>query len=194
MTVADIKNCRILEIASDKHVVRMWGQTGICRHAPPYSFDEPNGDTPLPDGGILITEIRGSRVVRLDAAGRVVFDIHVPTLYPSDAQLDAHGDVVVADYSNPGAVVAVSPTGRVVWRYSPKTGTGRLDRPSLAVPLPDGTIILNDDFRDRVILLDPQTGRILWQYGRTGVAGRGLDRLTIPDGINLIAPGVIQGL
>jgi outer membrane protein assembly factor BamB len=194
VTVADILNCRVLEIAPDKHVVREWGHTGVCRHAPPHSYNEPNGDTPLSDGGLLITEIRGSRVVRLDAAGHVVFDIHVPTRYPSDAQLDAHGDVIVADYSNPGAVVAVSPTGHVIWRYGPRSGPGRLDHPSLAVPLADGTIILNDDFRHRVILLDPRTGRILWQYGRTDAPGRQPGRLNIPDGINLVPPGVIQGL
>jgi outer membrane protein assembly factor BamB len=172
----------------------MWGHTGVCRDAPPYSYNEPNGDTPLPDGGVLITEIRGSRVVRLNAAGRVVFDIHVPTLYPSDAQLDARGNIVVADYSNPGAVVAVSPTGHLVWRYGPKTGVGRLDHPSLAVPLANGTIVLNDDFRNRVIFLDPATGRILWQYGRTDIAGSGPDRLNTPDGVNLIPAGTILGL
>jgi hypothetical protein len=194
VTVADIRNCRVIEIAPDKQIVRTWGHTGVCRDAPPFSYNEPNGDTPLPDGGILITEIRGSRVVRLDASGRVKYDIHVPVLYPSDAQLDQHGNIVVADYSNPGAVVSVSPTGRLLWRYGPASGSGRLDHPSLADPLPDGTIILNDDLRDRVILLNPKTGRILWQYGRTGIAGRGADRLHIPDGIDLIPTGVIPGL
>ena len=194
VTVADIRNCRILEIAPNKTVVHTWGHTGVCRSSPPFAYDEPNGDTPLPDGGILITEIKGSRVVRLSATGRVIFDIHVPTTYPSDAQLDAQGDVVVADYTNPGAVVAVSPSGRVVWRYGPTSGNGRLNHPSLAVPLADGTLVLNDDLRDRVIFLNPITGRILWQYGRTGVAGRGADRLNIPDGVNLVPPGAISGL
>jgi outer membrane protein assembly factor BamB len=194
VTVADIRNCRIIEIAPNKRVIRTWGHTGVCRDAPPFAYNEPNGDTPLADGGILITEIKGSRVVRLNAAGKVVFNIHVPTAYPSDAQLDSHGDVVVADYSNPGAVVAVSPTGRLVWRYGPRTGVGRLDHPSLAVPLADGTLVLNDDLRHRVIFLNPITGKILWQYGRTGLAGRGPDRLNIPDGVNLLPPGMIQGL
>jgi hypothetical protein len=192
VTVADIFNCRILEIAPDKRVVRQWGHTGVCRDAPPYSYDQPNGDTPLPDGGMLITEIKGSRVVRLDAAGRVVFDIHVPTKYPSDAQLDANGDVVVADYSSPGAVVAVSPTGHLVWRYGPTSGAGRLDHPSLAVPLPNGLVILNDDFRHRVLLLDPLTGRIVWQYGHTGVPGRGPGYLFIPDGLDPVLPTTVQ--
>jgi hypothetical protein len=194
VTVADIFNCRVLEIAPDKRVVRQWGHTGVCRDHPPYSYNEPNGDTPLPDGGMLITEIKGSRVVRLDASGAVVFDIHVPTLYPSDAQLDTNGDVVVADYSSPGAVVAVSPSGHLVWRYGPTSGTGRLDHPSLAVPLPNGLVILNDDFRHRVLLLDPLSGRIVWQYGRSDAAGRSSDQLNTPDGINLVPPGSIVGI
>jgi hypothetical protein len=194
VTVADIFNCRVLEIAPDKQVVRQWGHTGVCRDAPPYSYNEPNGDTPLPDGGMLITEIKGSRVVRLDASGAVVFDIHVPTLYPSDAQLDPNGDVVVADYSSPGAIVSVSPSGHLVWRYGPTSGPGRLDHPSLAVPLADGSVILNDDFRHRVLLLDPSTGTIVWQYGRSDTPGRSPDELDTPDGINLVPPGSIVGI
>ena len=194
VTVADIFNCRVLEIAPDKQVVRQWGHTGVCRDAPPYSYDEPNGDTPLADGGLLITEIRGSRVVRLDADGRVVFDVHVPVSYPSDAQLDGTGNVIVADYAAPGAVVKVSPTGHLLWRYAPASGAGRLDHPSLAVPVPDGSILLNDDFRHRVIIIDPRTDTIVWQYGRTGVPGRSAGQLNTPDGINLVPAGSVVGI
>jgi len=49
----------------------------------------------------------------------------------------------VADYNNPGAVVIVSPAGKLLWRYGPTSGAGRLDHPSLATPLPDGTIVIN---------------------------------------------------
>ena len=150
VVVADIRNCRILQINPAKRIVREWGRAGVCSHRPPATFDNPNGDTPLPDGGLLITEIGGSRVVRLGPTGKVVFDIHVPTRYPSDAQLDASGNVLVVDYSNPGAIVRVSPQGKVLWRYGPKTGDGRLDHPSLAIMLADGTIALNDDQRARV--------------------------------------------
>ncbi len=192
--VADIGNCRVIEIGPDKHIVRQWGRTGLCVDHPPETYGEPNGDTPLPDGGLLITEIRGPRVVRLDAAGHVVFSIRVPVAYPSDAQLDAQGNVVVSDYSNPGAVVAVTPAGKLLWRYGPLSGAGRLDHPSLAVPRADGTVVLNDDFRDRVLLLDPRSGRVLWQYGVTDQAGSGPGLLSIPDGLDQLPPGVIPGL
>jgi len=192
--VADIGNCRVIEIAPDKQIVRQWGRTGVCVDHPPETYGEPNGDTPLPGGGLLITEIRGPRVVRLDAAGHVVFSIRVPVAYPSDAQLDAQGNVVVSDYSNPGAVVAVTPSGTLLWRYGPLSGAGRLDHPSLAVPRADGTVVLNDDFRDRVLLLDPHSGRVLWQYGVTDHPGSGQGQLSIPDGLDQLPPGVIPGL
>ena len=37
----------------------------------------------------------------------------------------------------------------VIWRYAPRAGRAALDHPSLAVPLADGTIALNDDDRAR---------------------------------------------
>jgi hypothetical protein len=189
IVVADIRNCRILEISPAKQLVGHWGRAGSCTHNPPASFDNPNGDTPLADGGLLITEIGGSRVVRLSRTGRVVFDIHVPVAYPSDAQLDTKGNVLVVDYASPGAVLRVSPQGKVLWRYGPTSGTGRLDHPSLAVMLPDGTIALNDDFRSRVIVIDPRTNGIVWQYGRTDVGGRSPGHLLTPDGIDIIPAG-----
>ncbi|MEO8571028.1 MAG: hypothetical protein ABI553_04945 [Chloroflexota bacterium] len=191
IVVADIRNCRILEINPAKTVVRHWGRAGSCGHHPPTSFNNPNGDTPLPDGGLLITEIGGSRVVRLSPTDKILFDIHVPVSYPSDAQLTPDGNVLIVDYSNPGAVLEVSPQGHVLWRYGPKTGPGRLNHPSLAVMLPDGTIALNDDFRSRVIVIDPKTKRIVWQYGTTDVGGRSAGRLFEPDGIDLIPAGTL---
>ncbi len=183
ITVADIFNCRILEIAPDKHIVHTWGRNGACSNNPPNALNEPNGDTPLPDGGILITDIVGSRVIRLAPDGHVVFNIHVPVAYPSDAQLDPQGNVVVADFSTMGQVVAVNPTsGKVVWRWAPRSGPGRLNHPSLATPLANGLVSINDDFRHRLIVVDPKTGKVVWQYGHADVPGRSAGYLNTPDG------------
>jgi outer membrane protein assembly factor BamB len=190
IVVADIENCRVIEISPAKQIVRQWGRTSVCTPAAPATLGRPNGDTPLPDGGILITEITDSRVVRLAADGRVVFDIHVPVHYPSDAQVDSAGNVVVADYNNPGAVVIVSPTGKLLWRYGPTSGAGRLDHPSLATPLPDGTIVINDDFRHRLVIVDPATNRITWQYGMTDSPGSEANHLAVPDGHEPLPAGL----
>lgn len=191
VTVADIRNCRVLEINAAKQIVQRWGHTLSCGHNPPQTYDNPNGDTPMPDGGVLITEIGGSRVVRLDAQGTVMFDIHVPVAYPSDAQLDPSGNVIVVDYSTPGALLRVSPSGKVLWRYKPLDANAGLDHPSLAIVLSDGTIAVNDDFHHRVVIIDPTTNRIVWQYGRTAVPGRAAGYLNTPDGMDLIPSGTL---
>jgi outer membrane protein assembly factor BamB len=194
IVVADIRNCRILEISKSKRIVRQWGRAGVCTDHPPRSYAMPNGDTPLPDGGLLITEITGSRVVRLRSNGHVVFDVHVPVAYPSDAHLAADGSILVVDYASPGAIVRMSPNGRVLWRYEVRKGAGELDHPSLAIQLANGTIALNDDFRHRVIVIDPRTDRIVWQYGTTGRPGRRPGYLNIPDGIDVVPAGTIPGV
>jgi hypothetical protein len=67
-----------------------------------------------------------------------------------------------------------------------------LDHPSLAAPLPNGLIAVNDDRNHRVLLIDRRTKRIVWQYGRTGVSGSASGLLSFPDGLDLLLPrGVI---
>jgi hypothetical protein len=61
-----------------------------------------------------------------------------------------------------------------------------LDHPSLAMALPNGDIAVNDDFRDRVVVIDPRTKRIVWQYGHTDVGGTAPGYLHIPDGMDFI--------
>ena len=63
-----------------------------------------------------------------------------------------------------------------------------LNHPSLALPLPNGNILVNDDRNDRVIVIDPVTNRIVWQYGHDGVPGRGPGYLDNPDGVDMAPP------
>ncbi len=70
----------------------------------------------------------------------------------------------------PGSIVEMTPSGTVTWSFGDSSGPNLLDKPSLAVRLPNGLIAANDDYGDRVILIDPRTRRIVWQYGHTGVA------------------------
>lgn len=193
ITVADIKNCRILEIAPNKQIVKQWGQTGVCVDNAPQTYGQPNGDTPLPDGGMLITEIYGARLVRLSKDGKVLFDIHVPLHYPSDAQLLPNGDVLVVDYFTPGSLIVINPkTGKLVYRYAPASGQGKLGHPSLALPLPDGTFVLNDDRRHRVVVIDPTLNKIVWTYGHTGKASGADGYLNNPDGVDVAPPGIFN--
>jgi hypothetical protein len=49
--------------------------------------------------------------------------------------------------------------------------------------------MLNDDYNDRMVAIDPVTGALVWQYGVTAVAGTATGLLNIPDGFDLLAPG-----
>ncbi len=77
--------------------------------------------------------------------------------------------------------------GRVLWSYKPR-GKDALNHPSLALPLPNGDVLANDDHNDRVIVVDPRTDRIVWQYGHTGRSSRAPGYLNDPDGVDLAAP------
>jgi outer membrane protein assembly factor BamB len=185
ISVADIVNCRVLFLNRRHRVVRSIGSAGDCAHDPPRSLSEPNGDTPTPGGGVLVTEI-GGWVDRFDRRGQLLWSMTTPTSYPSDAQPLPNGDVLVAGFDTPGHIYVLTPRGRVVWSYGPSSGSGSLDRPSLAVPIGGGLIAATDDYGQRVVVIDRRTKRIVWQYGHLDQAGSAPGYLNKPDGLALI--------
>ncbi|HEX3267385.1 MAG TPA: hypothetical protein VHQ98_05315 [Gaiellaceae bacterium] len=182
-TVADIRNCRIVQLSRRGRVVRVLG--GSCVHDPPRGFASPNGDTPLPDGGLLVTEI-GGWIDRLGPSGNLLWAIRSPVPYPSDAQLLPDGQVLVASFAIPGRIVIVDRSGAITWSFGDASGPNRLAKPSLAVRWPNGLIAANDDYNHRVIVIDPRSKRIVWQYGHTGIAGSRPGYLSKPDGLDLL--------
>ena len=158
----------------------------MCRHNPPHQFAAVNGDTPLPDGGVLVSEIEGNWIDEIGPEGRLRWAHKAPVGYPSDPQPLPGGRILLADYSNPGHILIIDRHGRVLWRYGPSSGYGRLDHPSLAMALPNGNIAVNDDYRDRVLVIDPRTNRIVWKYGATEHPGTTYGHLDIPDGMDFI--------
>lgn len=189
ITVADIRNQRILFMNREGKILKQYGRTGYRFHNPPTSFAAPNGDTPLPDGGMLVTEIGGSYADRLDKNGNVVYTVHFKDVgYPSDTQLLKNGHLLVADYNTPGRVEEVDTSGNIVWEYYKTSGTGKLSNPSLAIPLPNGNVAVNDDYNDRVVIINPKSHKIVWQYGVTHEPGTSANHLNIPDGVDFIKP------
>jgi hypothetical protein len=182
---ADIKNCRVVIITPPAHVLtRVIGQTtNACIHEPPHRFGSPNGAFPMTDGNYLVTEINGDWAEEMSLGGAVSWSANPPgVLYPSDTNEVYPGRYLTVDYSNPGQVVEFTSTGHLLWRM------GGFNQPSLALPLPNGDILLNDDFNHRVCVVDPATHRIVWQYGHTGKSGTAAGYLNDPDGVDLVPP------
>jgi outer membrane protein assembly factor BamB len=208
---ADIRNCRELFISPQDTILQQWGvnqhpwlhycATNITSSAQTSELGYPNGDTPQPNGDILMSIINGNWIVLFSPTGQTLWKAQAPDIpdngcqYVSDAQLLSNGDVLVADYAGPtgnssgcpavpGQVIEFNPqTLQVVWRYDVASGNGELNHPSLAEQLPNGNIILNDDYNDRVIVIDPHTNQIVWQYGVTGQVGTAPGYLNTPDGL-----------
>jgi len=190
VVAADIKNCRLVDLSSaSRSPLWTMGTVGSCYHAPPTYFGSPNGVFPLPDGNLLVTEINGDWVDEINRHGHVLWATHPPAIaYPSDAHRYKPGQYVTVDYSDPGQAIIFNASGKTIWRWNPSSGRGRLSYPSLAVGLPNGDILLNDDSNHRVIVIDPKTKKIVWQYGHTGHPGRGTGYLNHPDGLDPLPP------
>lgn len=195
LLIADILNCRLLFVPFGATAPSaQLGTTGSCRHAPPGHFGSPNGAFPMRDGRYLVTEINGDWVDALGLDGTVSWSVHPPGVtYPSDTNEISPGRYLTVDYSSPGQILTFDHTGRLLWRYRP-TGAAALNHPSLALPLPNGDIFATDDANHRLIVVDPRTNQIVWQYGHTGTPGSAPGYLANPDGMDLLPPYAIWSL
>lgn len=181
VVVADIRNCRVLTIAPAGTVLASWGapQAGYCKtDLGKGAFGYPNGAAPQPDGSILLSFSADDHIALLSPSGKVLWDVTAPNLYGgfvSDAQLLPGGDILVCGYGNPGSVVRFNRQG-VLWHYFVPSGAGALVDPTTALPLPGGDVLVADSGHNRVVVIDPSTEQIVWQYA-TG--------LQDPEGIDL---------
>ncbi|MGE5282126.1 MAG: PQQ-binding-like beta-propeller repeat protein [Chloroflexota bacterium] len=188
VSVADAQNCRVLIISPAKKVLHQFGEPSRCEHEPPRALGSPNGDTPLRNGDLLVSEVNGSYIDEITRRGKLVWSVQLPIAYPSDPQQLGPDLYLVVDYARPGGIYEFNRAGKILWSYHPSSGHGMLDHPSLAERLPGGLIAVNDDYRHRIAIIDPRTRKIVWQYGRTDSPGRGHDHLNTPDGFDLLSP------
>jgi hypothetical protein len=190
ITVADAMNDRILFLSPSGAQLGQIGTNGVAVHNPPTGVGYPNGDTPLANGNVLVSEINGSWVSEYTPAGQLVWTLHLPTVnYPSDPQQVGTNLYLLADYDPPaeGRILTIRRSGAIVWEYDATSGDAMLKKPSLAEHLPNGLIMVNDDYRNRVVVIDPRYDTIVWQYGLTDTAGTAPGLLNIPDGFDLLA-------
>jgi DNA-binding beta-propeller fold protein YncE len=187
ISVAEINNCRVAVYSPDKKLVREYGKAHRCISQPGY-YNKPNGATPLPGGGFLITEITGARVTEIDKEGNELWSVNTKLAYPSDAIPTPRKTFVVVDYVKYGSIVEFDQEGNVVWQFGPydetAPGDKRLRWPSIAAEMPNGHIIATDDFNHRVIVIDKATKEIIWQYGVFSRKGDRPGYLNIPDGVD----------
>jgi DNA-binding beta-propeller fold protein YncE len=74
----------------------------------------------------------------------------------------------------------------VIWSYPVKSGPGELKDPTLAIVLASGDVLVADSLNDRVIVIDPKTNKIVWQYGQTATPGSTAGFLHTPESVDLL--------
>ena len=168
---------------------RQLGTTGRCAHDPPTTFDDPSSAFPTTAGGIVVNEQGDGYADLLSAAGALIKSVPVPGFHHPSATADVSANVLISvEHTHPGAVETFSTTGKLLWRYDPASGNGELNDPALALELPDGDVLVSDERDDRVIVIDPHTNAIVWQYGHDHHAGARAGYLDLPVGIDLVHP------
>ena len=80
ITVADAMNDRILFISPRGTPLSQIGTNGVAVHNPPTSVGYPNGDTPLANGDVLVSEINGSWITEFTPAGHMVWTVQLPNV------------------------------------------------------------------------------------------------------------------
>lgn len=188
----DIKNCRIIVIPKGGHAVsRQLGRTGVCAHNPSQTFGSPNGVFPMANGNYLVTEADGNWVDELSLSGKVAWSVQLPRVtYIYESNEISPNRYLTVDHANPGQALTFDRTGRVLWRYAP-SGSKALNKPSLALPLPNGDFLVCDKANHRVIVVDPRTNAVVWQYGHSHVAGSSAGYLDNPTGLDLYPPNSV---
>ncbi len=189
LLIADKSNCRILVIKRPVHrPIRTLGTPGSCVHSPPKDFAYPDAAFPTTDGGLVVTELDPAWVDVLDSSYHLVDQLPRPVglSAPYDANEYASGDLIATDHARPGAVAEFTTSGKLLWRYGPTSGAGELDRPTLAQVLPGGNVLVSDAGDDRVVVIDAQTKKIIWQYGISRHPGSTAGHLHTPDSAVLV--------
>ena len=192
LMVADIMNCRILFINTKTRKHTQFGKTGVCIHKSGATYSSPNGVFPMVDGKFLVTEIGGDWIDAIDLTGKVFWKTHAPGVsYPSDTNEVSPNIYLTVDFVKPGQIVEFNSKGKLLWRYKP-TGKLTLNHPSLAHALPNGDVIATDDANNRIIVVDPKTNKIVWQYGHKGLSGTKAGYLNNPDGLDFLPPNSLM--
>ena len=183
-------NCRVLVLQPEtKTVLDQIGTPGNCTHDPPNAVGSPNGDTPLSDGNLLVSEINGSWVDEYTTRGSLVWDVQLPIGYPSDPQQIGPDRYLVADYESPGGIVEFNREGQDPLPLPADVGPGEaqpplIGRASAVRRVPVERRLQRPHGRDR-----PGNRRAGLAVRRHREPGTAAGLLNTPDGFDILGPG-----
>ena len=146
----------------------------------------------LDNGHLLLTTftVEGGRssVIEIDKNGNTVWSFE-DLNFAHGAEI--RGDLVlISDTGNDRVIIVDKKTRRIVWSSDNVTLSdgSKLNYPNDADFIEDDRILITDRNNHRVIEID-LNGKILWQFGETGVPGSDLSHLKFPHNADKLPNG-----
>jgi len=146
----------------------------------------------LDNGHLLLTTftVEGGRssVIEIDKNGNILWSFE-DLNFAHGAEI--RGDLVlISDTGNDRVIIVDKKTRRIVWSSDNVTLSdgSKLNYPNDADFIEDDRILITDRNNHRVIEID-LNGRILWQFGETGVPGSDLSHLKFPHNADKLPNG-----
>jgi hypothetical protein len=204
--ISDQFNNRVVEVASDGHVVWTFGSGNptLCNPGPGAIIglndaERLSGDltllagTGIPAGSQSYPKgCADNRVIVVNQKGDIVWQYGQAGVSGSDPnelntpvfaiQLPSR-NIMVVDQANNRVIEIDRNSKQIVWSYGPKSGPGALNNPNSAELLPNGHILIGDENNNRVIEIT-RDGTIVWEYSQGLSAAAFASRL--PNGDTLI--------
>jgi len=174
--IVDQGNNRVIEVNQAGNIVWSYGPaTG------PGALNTPNSAELLANGHILIADENNNRVIEITRDGQIVWQFSDSIVAAAFASRLPNGDTLITDSGN-ARIIEVTPAGSIIFAYFTNTDTNSNPSPlpTNAVKLANGDISIADQFNHRAIIIDPSTGKVVYQYGQTNVPGSGPDQLYGP--------------
>jgi hypothetical protein len=187
--------------------------TTAPRTATTPASDRQGGDGSGSAQRFLIADQFNNRVIEVDQAGNILWhfgrgpnDVSAASIIGvNDAQRVGELTLMAGTGAPAGSepkcpngcadnrVLLVDPSGEIVWQYGKfgVTGSGpnELSSPVQDTYLPNGDVLITDQGNQRVIEVERRSKNIVWQYGMTGVSGRGPNQLNNPNSAELLDNG-----
>lgn len=190
VVIADSKNCRVLIVNRDNSIATEFGKVGQCKHGE-GTLGTPISAQPLANGRLLVTEATGAWVNEVTMEGTVLTPTRIPNVKnPGYSTQMKDGSFLTTSVAKPGKLVAFDKKAKTTWSFGEQKGPAVMAEPSFASELPSGLIAVTDTGNHRLFLLDRKSGKIVWQFGATGTAGRGPGQLNRPEGVAIVPPGI----
>jgi len=139
---------------------------------------------------LWLTDFNGNRVLALSPDDKIIWQQNMATppmpgesgdIHAEYVTLASNGNLIVADGDGMMVQEIDRQTHELIWQYGVRNKqgatSGLIHQPDKSFKFNDHEVVINDGNNRRVIIIDQNTNKIVWQYGHTLETGSELGYL-----------------